>query len=71
MYKDSLTPREQHVLSLLMEGFNCKEISEKLKLSIFTIKTHVHSIYTKKCVGSLQQLICSEYKKRLREVLND
>ena len=41
---NSLTSREREILQLIAEGFNSKEISTKLNLSLNTI--HVHSKYS-------------------------
>ncbi len=42
-----LTPAEQRVLPLLLEGLRNKEIADRLNSSIHTIKHHVSSILTK------------------------
>jgi DNA-binding CsgD family transcriptional regulator len=52
----TLTPREQEVLFLVIEGKSNTEIAEKLVLSVGTVKTHVHNI-TRKCgVASREEL---------------
>lgn len=49
---EKLTPRENGILKLLAEGFLYKEISEKLGISLNTVKTHLHVIYDKLHVQS-------------------
>jgi NarL family two-component system response regulator LiaR len=42
-----LTPREQEVLSLIVEGLSNPEISERLVIGLSTVKTHVSNILSK------------------------
>lgn len=42
-----LTPREQDVLALIVEGLTNAEIAERLIVSLSTVKTHVSSIIAK------------------------
>ena len=44
---DSLTEREQEVLSLIAEGLSNREIAEKMVISEKTVKTHVSNILSK------------------------
>lgn len=44
---ETLTDREQEVLSLLASGFMYKEIADELHVSLDTIKTHIRHIYDK------------------------
>ena len=60
-----LTPTEQRVFDALVGGLSYKETAELLNLAQITIKTHVNSIFQKRTVSSLQELIVDEYKKRL------
>jgi len=41
---DSLSEREQEVLSLIAAGYTNKEISSKLRITLETVKTHLHHI---------------------------
>lgn len=52
-----LTPREKEVLYLLAEGFNTKEISEKLFISINTIETHRKNMLFKTGLRNVAHLI--------------
>jgi DNA-binding NarL/FixJ family response regulator len=49
---ENLSPREQQVLGLLAEGFIYKEIGEKLKIGVETVRTYVKSICQKMHVRS-------------------
>ena len=42
-----LTKREQEVICLLAEGKSITQISPKLKIAVFTVKSHVRSILDK------------------------
>lgn len=42
-----MTRREREVISLVAEGMTNKEIAQKLNLSTYTIKSHVHNILEK------------------------
>jgi DNA-binding NarL/FixJ family response regulator len=44
---DGLTPREQEVLSLVGEGLNNRQISERLFVSSNTVKTYIRTAYGK------------------------
>jgi DNA-binding NarL/FixJ family response regulator len=44
---ENLSPREEQVLELLACGFLYKEIGEKLKIGVETVRTHVKSICQK------------------------
>ncbi|MBE2279294.1 MAG: response regulator transcription factor [Ignavibacteriaceae bacterium] len=42
-----MTKREREVIILLSEGLSNKEISQKIHISIFTVKSHIHNIMEK------------------------
>ncbi len=42
-----LTPREEEVLGLIAEGCSNQQVARRLVLSVGTVKTHVHRIFTK------------------------
>ena len=62
----TLSPAEKAVFDLYMEGHTGKEISEKLYLSINTIKTHNKRIYEKMNVSSRNELMV--YIKMMKEM---
>ncbi|RPH33396.1 MAG: LuxR family transcriptional regulator [Bacteroidales bacterium] len=53
----NISPREIEVLGLLIQGISYKEISEKLFISLPTVKTHVSNIYQKMNVKNKVELI--------------
>ena len=42
-----MSEREQQVLALLAEGLLYKEISDRLGITVGTIKQHIHRMYEK------------------------
>ncbi|HSU57570.1 MAG TPA: response regulator transcription factor, partial [Candidatus Dormibacteraeota bacterium] len=49
---EKLTPREQEILELLSKGCYYKEISDKLGITMNTVRTHLQHIYEKLHVQS-------------------
>lgn len=60
-----LTAREQQILMLIAEGYNSKEISERLFLSKHTVDTHRKNILRKSKASNLNQLISQAIKEGL------
>lgn len=60
---DPLTERELEVLSLIMDGMTNPQIAHKLVVSLGTIKSHCHNIYSKLGVNNRTQAA-----KRAREL---
>jgi DNA-binding NarL/FixJ family response regulator len=54
---ENLTPRELEILELLAHGDLCKEIADKLGLSLRTVHTHLKNIYEKLHVRSRTQAV--------------
>ena len=54
---EQLTPREMEILSLLAKGFMYKEIADQLKISLHTVRGHVHLVYEKLHVQSRSEAI--------------
>lgn len=65
----TLSPAESSVFNLYVQGFNAKEISDKLFLSINTIKTHSKRIYVKLNVTTREELLL--YVNMLKEIGQD
>jgi DNA-binding NarL/FixJ family response regulator len=53
----ALSPRERHIVQLLAEGSNNKEVARTLQLSIKTVETHRSNIMRKMEFGSLADLV--------------
>ncbi|MFO8151628.1 response regulator [Thioalkalivibrio sp.] len=62
-FVDRLSPREQEVTRLVMEGLNNKDIAARLALSVGTIKIHLHNIYEKLGIRSRLQLAAQAREK--------
>jgi DNA-binding NarL/FixJ family response regulator len=54
---EQLTPREHEILSLLAKGFLYKEIADQLKISLHTVRGHIHLVYEKLHVQSRSEAI--------------
>jgi len=54
---ESLTPREQEVLRLLVEGLSAKEIADKLFISPKTVENHRTNIMNKLDIHSTMELV--------------
>ncbi len=52
-----LTAREQEILALLLDNNSNQEISDKLKISLGTTKTHTHNIFQKLGVRKRRELL--------------
>jgi DNA-binding NarL/FixJ family response regulator len=55
--KFEVSPRERDIIQEICNGLSNKEISEKLFISLQTVKDHTHRIYIKTNVKSRVQLI--------------
>ncbi len=51
-----LTRRERDVVELIAEGQSNKEIAQRLHLSIYTVKSHVHNILEKLALHTRLQI---------------
>ena len=60
-----LTPREEEVLALMVQGLNNPEIAERLVVSRSTVKFHVSSILSKLGVASRTEAVAIAVKESL------
>jgi DNA-binding NarL/FixJ family response regulator len=51
-----MTKREKQVIELISEGFTNKEIGQRLHLSTYTVKSHVHNILEKLALNTRVQI---------------
>ena len=56
-FYSQLTKREQEITMLMAKGFTNQEISEKLFISISTVKTHIQHIFEKANVSNRTSLL--------------
>ncbi|MDR1704019.1 MAG: helix-turn-helix transcriptional regulator [Clostridiales bacterium] len=54
---ETLTRAERTIFNLYVQGYNAKEITEILVLSVNTVKTHNRHIYNKLGVTSRKELL--------------
>ncbi|HEX8185338.1 MAG TPA: response regulator transcription factor [Blastocatellia bacterium] len=57
-----LTPRERNILELIAAGLGNKEIAQRLNISLFTVKNHVHNILEKFQVKYRREAIRCAYE---------
>ena len=61
----SLSKRESEVLELIVNGLNNKEVSEKLFISIETVRNHIRHIYEKLHVHSKSEAVVKAIREGL------
>lgn len=66
-HKMDLTEREKEVLKHLVKGFNSREISEKLFISINTVQYHRKQLLRKTLLRNVAELIGKAYQLSLLE----
>ncbi|WP_191018258.1 response regulator transcription factor, partial [Treponema zioleckii] len=59
----SLSERESDVLRLIADGRSNTEISEKIHVSVSTVKKHIYNIFNKVGVNSRTQLLNLVYER--------
>lgn len=57
-----ITNRERQVIPLIADGFSNKEIAQKLHLSVCTVKSHIHNIFTKLALKKRVQIAKFAYQ---------
>jgi len=65
-----MTKRERQVIELIADGSTNKEIAQKLNLSTYTVKSHVHNILEKLALNTRVQIakhahLSNEYKTNI------
>lgn len=58
-----LTPREMEILQLIAEGMSNRAIAERLSLSVYTVKNHVHHILKKLDVQDRREAVEHAYAR--------
>lgn len=64
--RDKLSPREQSIYDLLIEGYIQKEIAARLCISKETVKNHITHIYDKIGVRNKVDLVLQHYGLPMR-----
>ena len=58
-----LTPREMEILQLIAEGMSNRSIAERLSLSVYTVKNHVHHLLEKLHVQDRREAVEHAYAR--------
>jgi two-component system NarL family response regulator len=66
-----LTKRELQVIELISDGFTNKEIAEELRLSTYTVKSHVHNILEKLTLHTRLQIAKYVHLSEVSKIEND
>ncbi|MDD3012674.1 MAG: response regulator transcription factor [Candidatus Gastranaerophilales bacterium] len=61
----NLTNREKEILTLISDGLNNRDISDKLFLSLYTVKNHVSNIFQKLAVDDRTQAAIIALKENI------
>lgn len=59
-----LTPREKEIMDKVAQGFRSKDIARELSLSVLTVNSHLHHIYSKLEVNSRTAAVAKYLKLR-------
>jgi DNA-binding NarL/FixJ family response regulator len=59
-----MTKREREIIVLIAEGLSNKEIAERLHLSTYTVKSHVHNILEKMALHSRLEIATHSYENK-------
>lgn len=66
-----MTARERQIIGLVAEGLSNKEVAQKMHISTYTVKSHLHNILEKLSLHSRVQVAnfahCSDSNKNSRE----
>jgi DNA-binding NarL/FixJ family response regulator len=59
-----MTTREREIIVLIAEGMSNKEIAQRLNLSTYTVKSHIHNILEKMALHSRLQIATHSYQNK-------
>lgn len=62
-----LSKRQSEIMELLHQGLNYREISNKLFISVYTLKWHIHNIYQKLNVANRTEAINLYFKRKNKQ----
>jgi DNA-binding NarL/FixJ family response regulator len=66
-----MTKRERQVIELISDGCSNKEIAQKLHLSTYTVKSHVHNILEKLTLSTRLQIAKHAHLSEAYNIAND
>lgn len=61
---DRFTKREKEIVICLSDGLTYKQISEKLFITVDTVKSHINNIFDKLCLNEKHQVVAWYWKQR-------
>lgn len=59
-----MTKREREIIVLIAEGMSNKEIAQRLNLSTYTVKSHIHNILEKMALHSRLEIATHSYENK-------
>ena len=59
-----MTKREREIIVLIAEGLSNKEIAQRISLSIYTVKSHIHNILEKMALHSRLEIAAHTYENK-------
>ena len=67
-----MTKREREVIGLIGDGFSNKDIAQKLNISTFTVKSHIHNIMEKLTLHTRLEIANYSYsEKTLKKIIKE
>jgi len=67
-----MTKREREVIGLIGDGLSNKEIAQRLNISTFTVKSHIHNIMEKLTLHTRLEIANYSYSaKTLKKIIKD
>ncbi|MBU1101913.1 MAG: response regulator transcription factor [Bacteroidetes bacterium] len=66
-----MTNREQEVIGLLSEGMSNKEIGQKIHISTYTVKSHIHNIMEKLALHTRLEIANYSYNDETLSTISD
>lgn len=65
-----MTKREREVIGLLSEGFSNKEIGQRMHLSTYTVKSHIHNIMEKLALHTRLEIANYSYSDQTHKTIS-
>ena len=65
-----MTKREREVIGLLGEGMSNKEIGQKIRVSTYTVKSHIHNIMEKLALHTRLEIANYSYTEETLKIIS-
>lgn len=66
-----MTKREKEVIALLSDGMSNKEIGQKMHISTYTVKSHIHNIMEKLALHTRLEIADYSYNDKSLKIISD